>query len=184
MAALRASRLVCSAMSSIVSTMAPICSLLAPSSVTLAALASTASLIRPMPLMVFWTAARPSAAADAARADASPTSADALPAALMNPASLLTAAEEASTRVVVSAAPAPTWPMTPVSSCTDVEVAEAAWACSWAPAATWLMVLAICPDAWPDWFAASVSWRLRRATSSDADRTSDSVAPSFRRAIS
>ena len=66
MAALSASRLVCSAMSLIVSTIAPIWSPLAPSPVTLTAEASTACLILAIPATVWRTALAPLSAAVAA----------------------------------------------------------------------------------------------------------------------
>ena len=59
MAALSARRLVCSAMSSIVSTMAPIWPDFAPSSPTRPAVVSTASRIRRMPVDVWSTASMP-----------------------------------------------------------------------------------------------------------------------------
>ena len=68
MAALSARRFVCSAMSSIVSTIAPIRSPLDPSSATLTAAPSTAPLIRAMPSTVWRTVSAPLLAASPAAA--------------------------------------------------------------------------------------------------------------------
>jgi hypothetical protein len=155
MAAFNASRLVCSAMSSIVSTMAPICSPLAPSSVTLTAAPSTASLMRAIPSTVWRTVVAPFVAASPAAAPRLWTSAEAREAERIERVIWSTAAAWASTLRAVSAAPPRTDSMTDWRSLTAFAVSPAARAWSDAPDATWPIVWAICADPWPDCCAAS-----------------------------
>ena len=122
MAALSARRFVCSAMSSIVSTMSPIRSPLAPSSVTLTAAPSTASLIRAMPSTVWRTVSAPLLAASPAAAPRLWTSADAYDAERMERVISSTAAACASTLRAVSEAPPRTCSMTIRRSPTAADV--------------------------------------------------------------
>ena len=115
-------------MSSMVSTIAPIWSPLAPSSVTVRVDASTACLMRVMPVTVSATAAAPLSAAAAAEADTSRTSVEALSRASMAAVIEPIVVAAWASLVDVSVAPEPTEVMTVVRSPTARLVSDAPWA--------------------------------------------------------